>query len=60
MSHLKSNIKVFQYRAGIHVYILDSGIQEDHPDFDDRAQLDANFINYETAEDYSGHGKHSN
>ncbi|KAI9243800.1 peptidase S8/S53 domain-containing protein [Sporodiniella umbellata] len=44
--------------AGIHVYILDSGIQEDHPDFDDRAQLDANFITYEMAEDYSGHGTH--
>ncbi|CAO3701366.1 unnamed protein product [Rhizopus stolonifer] len=44
--------------AGIHVYILDSGIQENHPDFDERAQLDANFINYETAEDYSGHGTH--
>jgi subtilisin family serine protease len=44
-------------RAGIHVYVLDSGIQEDHPDFEGRAHTEANFITYEDSGDHSGHGK---
>ncbi|KAG0759436.1 hypothetical protein G6F57_009192 [Rhizopus arrhizus] len=44
--------------AGIHVYVLDSGIQEDHPDFEGRAHTEANFITYEDSGDHSGHGTH--
>lgn len=43
-------------RTGIHVYILDSGINESHPDFEGRALMEANFISYEDSGDFSGHG----
>ncbi|CAO3692257.1 hypothetical protein G6F70_000392 [Rhizopus microsporus] len=44
--------------TGIHVYILDSGIDESHPDFEGRALMEANFISYEDSGDFSGHGTH--
>lgn len=41
----------------MHVYILDTGINIHHPDFEGRAAVEANYINYEEDDDYSGHGK---
>ncbi|KAG2191323.1 hypothetical protein INT46_001815 [Mucor plumbeus] len=43
---------------GIHVYIFDSGINVNHPDFGGRASMEASFIDYEDAMDYAGHGTH--
>jgi subtilisin family serine protease len=38
------------------VYIFDTGIVPNHPDFADRAAIAANFIEYEDAADLAGHG----
>ncbi|KAI8981103.1 peptidase S8/S53 domain-containing protein [Pilobolus umbonatus] len=43
---------------GIHVYIVDTGINAEHPDFDGRAIMEKNFVEYEENVDYSGHGTH--
>lgn len=42
---------------GIHVYVFDSGINVNHPDFGGRASMEASFIDYEDAMDYAGHGR---
>lgn len=47
----------FLYSEGIHVYIFDSGINENHPDFGGRAKMEISFIDYEDDTDYAGHGK---
>ncbi|KAI8881558.1 subtilisin-like protein, partial [Backusella circina FSU 941] len=44
---------------GISVYIFDTGIVPNHPDFADRAAIAANFIDYEDAVDLAGHGGNS-
>ncbi|RCH92207.1 subtilisin-like serine protease [Rhizopus stolonifer] len=44
--------------AGVHVYIFDSGINADHPDFGGRANMEASFIDYEDDTDHAGHGTH--
>jgi subtilisin family serine protease len=41
----------------VHVYVLDTGINTAHQDFEGRAVIDANFIDYEEGEDLGGHGK---
>ncbi|KAG0172226.1 subtilisin-like serine protease [Apophysomyces sp. BC1034] len=43
---------------GVHVYILDTGINVLHPDFEGRAVMEPSFVNYEENNDYSGHGTH--
>lgn len=48
---------LYFYSTGIHVYILDSGIYTEHPDFAGRARMEANYIDYEDDGDYAGHGK---
>jgi subtilisin family serine protease len=47
----------FFISGGVHVYILDSGLNTNHPDFGGRAQMEASFIDYEDNIDYAGHGK---
>lgn len=47
-----------QAGTGIHVYVFDSGIDVDHPDFGGRASMEANFIDYEDDADNAGHGTH--
>ncbi|KAI8991471.1 peptidase S8/S53 domain-containing protein [Mycotypha africana] len=44
--------------AGIHVYVVDSGINIDHPDIKGRAFIEANYVDYEGDGDYAGHGTH--
>lgn len=43
--------------GGVHVYVFDSGINVNHPDFGGRASMEASFIDYEDEVDYAGHGK---
>ncbi|KAI8886512.1 subtilisin-like protein [Backusella circina FSU 941] len=43
---------------GIDVYIFDTGINAEHPDFGGRAVRSENFIDYEDNIDYAGHGTH--
>ncbi|WFE28699.1 S8 family serine peptidase [Solwaraspora sp. WMMD791] len=43
--------------AGVHAYVIDSGIQADHPDFEGRAQFVHNTIDDIDA-DCNGHGTH--
>lgn len=43
--------------SGIHVYVFDSGINVDHPDFGGRADMEVSFIDYEDDVDNAGHGK---
>ncbi|KAI9292360.1 subtilisin-like protein, partial [Neoconidiobolus thromboides FSU 785] len=42
----------------IDIYILDSGVNEQHRDFGGRAKLVANFVSNESEEDLFGHGTH--
>ncbi|KAF1796662.1 peptidase S8/S53 domain-containing protein [Mucor lusitanicus] len=44
--------------GGVHVYVFDSGINVNHPDFGGRASMEASFIDYEDNVDYAGHGTH--
>ncbi|KAI9592651.1 peptidase S8/S53 domain-containing protein [Syncephalis fuscata] len=44
--------------TNVHVYIIDSGIAVDHPEFEGRATFDVNFVNDEPAQDLDGHGTH--
>jgi subtilisin family serine protease len=44
------------FRSGIHVYVFDSGININHPDFGGRADMEASFIDYEDEIDNAGHG----
>ncbi|KAG0060265.1 hypothetical protein BGZ90_004105 [Linnemannia elongata] len=44
--------------AGVDVYIIDSGVYEDHADFGGRATTIANFVNSEPEGDTCGHGTH--
>ncbi|KAF7724385.1 subtilisin-like serine protease [Apophysomyces ossiformis] len=43
---------------GVHVYIFDTGINVQHPDFEGRAVMEPSFVGYEDNNDYSGHGTH--
>ncbi|KAL1924763.1 uncharacterized protein VTP21DRAFT_4417 [Calcarisporiella thermophila] len=43
---------------GVHVFVLDTGLDEKNPDFNGRAKLEVNFVETEPAEDLSGHGTH--
>lgn len=43
--------------ADVDVYIIDSGVYEDHADFGGRATTIANFVNSEPQGDTCGHGK---
>lgn len=40
------------------MYVFDSGIDVDHPDFGGRASMEANFIDYEDDADNAGHGNY--
>ncbi|KAI8359872.1 peptidase S8/S53 domain-containing protein [Choanephora cucurbitarum] len=42
----------------IHVYVFDSGIDANHPDFGNRAIMEANFVDKEESVDLAGHGTH--
>jgi subtilisin family serine protease len=44
--------------AGVDVYVLDSGVQVDHPDLEGRATMVANYVPGEDNRDYTGHGTH--
>ncbi|RKP25116.1 peptidase S8/S53 domain-containing protein, partial [Syncephalis pseudoplumigaleata] len=44
--------------ANVHVYIIDSGVAVDHPEFEGRATFDVNFVGDEPAQDLDGHGTH--
>ncbi|KAF9156161.1 hypothetical protein BG015_007059 [Linnemannia schmuckeri] len=44
--------------AGVDVYIIDSGVYEDHEDFGGRASTIANFVISEPEGDTCGHGTH--
>lgn len=41
---------------GIHVYVLDTGVNTAHQDFEDRAVIEANFVEHEEDTDLGGHG----
>ncbi|KAI8097513.1 peptidase S8/S53 domain-containing protein [Halteromyces radiatus] len=43
---------------GVHVYVLDSGINVDHSDFGGRATSEINFVSNEPDDDMGGHGTH--
>ena len=53
-----SSFNFFYISHGIHVYIFDSGINAEHPDFGGRAHREASFIDYEDDADHAGHGTH--
>ncbi len=44
--------------AGIKIAILDTGIDQDHPDLDDKLAGNINFTNSPTRDDLYGHGTH--
>ncbi|KAJ3088296.1 hypothetical protein HK102_009092 [Quaeritorhiza haematococci] len=44
--------------AGVDVYILDSGIDVDHPQFEGRAVNGASFVGDDSFYDFGGHGTH--
>jgi hypothetical protein len=44
-------------REGVTVFVLDSGINFSHKDFEGRASNSANFVSTEDEQDYAGHGK---
>lgn len=46
------------YREGVHVYVLDTGVNTDHLDFEGRASTDANFVDHEDESDLGGHGNY--
>lgn len=48
---------MFSYSEGIHVFVLDTGVNVDHLDFEGRAENNANFIETENETDMGGHGK---
>jgi subtilisin family serine protease len=58
------NLQQYEYdeTAGdsVHVYVLDTGVNIAHQDFQDRAVMEANFIEHEEETDLSGHGKSYN
>ncbi|RCH79327.1 subtilisin-like serine protease, partial [Rhizopus stolonifer] len=43
---------------GVHVYVLDTGVNIAHVDFGDRATNEANFVEEEGPTDLGGHGTH--
>ena len=47
-----------QSRSGVEVFVLDSGVNTRHKDFEGRAKTTANFINHEDVIDLGGHGTH--
>jgi len=44
--------------SGVTIYVLDSGINHQHEDFEGRASFGANFITSEIDDDLNGHGTH--
>ena len=44
--------------SSVRVYVLDTGLQPDHPEFEGRAQSVYNAISGETGNDCNGHGTH--
>lgn len=44
---------------GIDVYVLDSGINVGHLDFEGRASTEISFVSDEEDDDFGGHGKYS-
>ncbi len=44
--------------AGVCVYVVDTGIDVTHPEFEGRAIFAKNFVTYENATDLNGHGTH--
>ncbi|KAI7871038.1 peptidase S8/S53 domain-containing protein [Spinellus fusiger] len=48
----------FDGGAGVHVYILDSGINAAHKEFGGRAVMEASFVEGDTPQDSYGHGTH--
>ncbi|KAG2178636.1 hypothetical protein INT44_001789 [Umbelopsis vinacea] len=58
----KENTNDYSYESaagdGVQVFIMDTGINVEHDDFNGRATLDANFVNEESEEDLGGHGTH--
>ncbi|KAI7877500.1 subtilisin-like protein [Lichtheimia hyalospora FSU 10163] len=43
---------------GVDVFVLDSGVRIEHPDFEGRAFSSSNFVHEEEDTDYAGHGTH--
>ena len=54
---LDSNYSYYQSGAGVHAYIIDTGIYAAHPDFGGRASQDADFTDGGPS-DCNGHGTH--
>ncbi|KAI8365367.1 peptidase S8/S53 domain-containing protein [Radiomyces spectabilis] len=44
--------------AGIHVFVLDTGVHVEHADFENRAVVSANMVAHEDDTDFGGHGTH--
>ena len=44
--------------AGVHGYVIDTGIRATHTEFDGRASADANFFDDGRTDDCNGHGTH--
>lgn len=43
-------------RHGVDVFVLDSGVHVEHPDFEGRAFTSSNFVQEEEDTDFAGHG----
>lgn len=50
-------ILILNFSEGIHVYVLDTGVNTEHLDFEGRASTDVNFVDHEDETDFGGHGK---
>lgn len=50
-------LSIYLNRAGVDVFVLDTGVYADHLDFDGRATHSANMVSNEDNMDMGGHGK---
>ena len=62
--HKKQQLADYRYEypekagEGVDVYVIDSGIQVDHPEFEGRAVVGKSFVEHEGDTDFNGHGTH--
>lgn len=59
-SYLKSHKYIYPENAGknVEVYVIDTGINVQHPDFEGRARWGANMVENSVDKDENGHGTH--
>jgi serine protease len=43
---------------GVHIFIIDSGINLQHEEYADRVECGRSFVDGEDCQDYTGHGSH--